>query len=60
MPPLGGGLWRCTCYPSLLRRGYKCLSIVEFSFVNDKVGEIVDGILVYMFHEGLNDGFWEF
>ena len=31
-----------------------CLFIIEFSFVEDKVCDVFDGVLVYIFHEGFN------
>ena len=33
--------------------------IVKFSFVWDKICEVFDGILMYIFHESYNVGFWD-
>jgi hypothetical protein len=40
--------------------GERYLFNVKFSFAWDKVNEIFDGTLVYVFHESFNDGFWNF
>jgi hypothetical protein len=36
------------------------LFIVESFFVQDKVCEVLNDILMYIFHEGFDDGFWGF
>jgi hypothetical protein len=34
--------------------------LVYFVQTGDKVCEIFDGVLVYIFHEGFNGWFWDF
>ena len=36
------------------------LFIFKFLFVEDKVSQIFNGILVYTFHECFNAGLWDF
>jgi hypothetical protein len=61
MPLVGDGLKRCTSHHILfilIGRGNGCFLVVEFPFIEDKVCEILNSILVYVSHEGLDDGFW--
>jgi hypothetical protein len=63
MPLVGGGLRRCTSHHSLfvlIGRRNGCLLVVELPFIKDKVCEILNDIMVYVFHEGLDGGFWNF
>ena len=36
-----------------------CLFVFKFPFVEDKVFEVFDGVLVDIFHEGFDGCFWE-
>ena len=36
------------------------LFVIEFSFVENHVCEVFNGILVYVFHEGFYIVFWDF
>ena len=37
-----------------------CLLVVQFSLVQYQVGEIFDGVLVYVFHKVFDARFWDF
>ena len=39
---------------------YMGLFIVKFSFIQDQVSEVLDGVLVYVFHEGFDVSFGDF
>jgi hypothetical protein len=47
-------------YPILLGRGDGCLFIFKFSFVEDHVCEVFNGVLVNVFHESFDGYFWDF
>ena len=46
--------------PFYLGRCDSGLYIFKFPFVKDKVSQIFNGILVYIFHEGFNVELWDF
>ena len=44
----------------LLGRCNSSLFMFKFSFVENEVGEVFNGVLVYIFHEAFDAGFWDF
>jgi hypothetical protein len=46
--------------PSVLEGCYSSLLVFKFSFVEDKICEVFNGILVNFFHEGFDIGLWDF
>ena len=61
MPPLEGGLYCYVLVTLLLGGGCdSSLFIFKFSFIENKVGEIFNDILVYIFHEDFYAKFWDF
>jgi hypothetical protein len=45
---------------STLWWGYMSLFIVKFSFIHDHVSNVLNGILMYAFHEGFDVSFGDF
>ena len=57
---MGGGLYWFVYSPFCLGRCDSSLFIFKFPFVEDKVSQIFNGILVYIFQECSNVGLWDF
>ena len=45
---------------STLWWGNRGLFVVKFPFIQDQVGKVFNGILVYVFHEGFDVSFGDF
>ena len=60
MPTLGGGLWCCArLIPPYGKNTWVCL-LSSFFFIQDHVSKVLDGVLVYVFHEGFDVSFGDF
>jgi hypothetical protein len=46
----------CKIIP-ILWWGYRRLFIIQFSFIQNQVSKVFDGILMYVFHEGFDVSF---
>ena len=57
---LGGGLYWFVFSPFCLGRCISSLFICKFPFVDNKVSQVFNGVLVYFFHERFNACLWDF